>query len=145
MFLFDSLKLSNPRRLSKLYQKMYKNFENWRVLCFLSFSVSIWDIVTKKTAKNCSEKPTGQHIRALLTLFNVSIHKIYRNFRKNCIKSLEIRKFWDFVHFGVNLRHFQSKHWHFFFIKDYWTTNCFFWPYQTFQNKKTVGTLSNNA
>ena len=74
-FLSDPLKLSNPGRLSKLYQKMHKNFENWRVLGFLSFSVSIWDIVTKKkTTKNCSEKPTGQHICALLTLFNVSIH-----------------------------------------------------------------------
>ena len=82
MFLFDPLKQFNPRRLSKLQQKMEKSFENWEILGFLSFLVSIWDNVTKQTAKSCSEKPTVQHMFSLLTLFNVPTYKIHWNFGK---------------------------------------------------------------
>ena len=44
LFLVDSFQHSNLQSLSKLWQKLHKNFENWKILGFLSFSVSIWYI-----------------------------------------------------------------------------------------------------
>ena len=63
---------------------MQKSFEIWKIVGFLSFSVSIWDFFIYKTAIIPSKKPTGQQ--------NVS-----------------------------------------------------FWPFKTFESKKTVEILSKNA
>ena len=73
------------------FRKNAKNIENWNILWFMSFSVSICDIFTEKTAINSLEEPIGQHILSLLTLFNVPIHKVPKKF----------------VIFGVNLRFFS--------------------------------------
>ena len=96
LFLVDSFQHSNLRSLSKFWQKLHETFENWKNLNFLSHSVSIWYIFIWKTALISSEKPTGQRIPAMLSVFNILIHEVYRKFDKNSIKTLKIEKFWNF-------------------------------------------------
>ena len=54
-----------------------------------------------KTAIISSEKPTEQRSPAMLRVFNILIHEIYRKFDEICIKTVKIRKFWTFCHFGL--------------------------------------------
>ena len=61
-----------------------------------------------KTAIISSEKPTGQRISAVLSVFHILIHEVYRKFDKNYIKTVKIGKFLVFVISGVNLRSFPS-------------------------------------
>ena len=82
---------------------MGKNFENWKILGFLSFSVSIWDIVTWNTVINSSKKPTGQHIFSLLTFFNVEIYNIQWNFGKKLHKTFGNSKILRFLSFLVSI------------------------------------------
>ena len=102
-------KHSIPQSLSKLQQKMYKNFENWKNLGFLSLSVPILaiDFFNRKTAINSLEKFFGQQILSLLTLFNFPFHEDCRKIDKNCIKTSKNRKFLVFAIFCVNLRSFS--------------------------------------
>ena len=172
MFLVDSFQHSNLRSLSKIWQKLHKNFEIWKILGFLSFSVWIWYIfhlenshylfgkaywttnschschverfqhsnprslskIWQKLHKNdknrkilefffiifgviffwknafISLKNTiGQRIRALLNIFNIIIHDVYRKNDKNCIKTLKVKKIWKFCHFFGNFS-FKKPH-----------------------------------
>ena len=81
-FFVDPFQCSNSQSLSEIEEKMQKFFENWKILRFLSFSVSICYIFSQKTKLNASEKPTGQHVLSLLTFFNVPIHKVCQKFEK---------------------------------------------------------------
>ena len=40
-----------------------------------------------------SEKPTGQQMRAMLSVPNILISEVCQKFDKNCLKLLKIRKF----------------------------------------------------
>ena len=51
----------------------------------------------------------GQRIRALLNVFNILIHDVYRKNDKNCIKTLKVEKFWNFCHFFGNFS-FKKPH-----------------------------------
>ena len=44
-----------------------------------------------------SEKPIGQQISAMVSVFNILIHEIYRKYDKNCIKTLKIGIFFSFL------------------------------------------------
>ena len=46
-----------------------------------------------------SEKPTGQQMRAMLSVLNILINEVCQKFDKNCLKLLKIGKFWNFCHF----------------------------------------------
>ena len=46
-----------------------------------------------------SEKPIGQQISAMVSVFNILIHEIYRKYDKNCIKTLKIGIFFIFGSF----------------------------------------------
>ena len=63
----------------------------------------IFGVIFFKKNEFISLKNTiGQRIRALLNVFNILIHEVYRKFDKNCIKTLKIEKFWNFCHFFGN-------------------------------------------
>ena len=112
LFPVDLLKQSNQRNLSKIWQEMCKNFEKWNSLGFLSFSVSIWDFVNWKTEIISTEKPTGQQTSTMLSVFNILIHEFYRNFDKNCIKTLKIGNFFVFfVFFSFKKTHLSLHKW----------------------------------
>ena len=49
----------------------------------------------------------GQRIRALLNVFNILIHDVYRKNDKNCIKTLKVEKFWNFCHFVTSTSQHQ--------------------------------------
>ena len=46
-----------------------------------------------------SEKPSGQQMRAMLSVLNLLINEVCQKFDKNCLKLLKIGKFWNFCHF----------------------------------------------
>ena len=96
-FLVDLLKNSNPRSLSKLKQKLHENVKNREFFVILGFSF-------QKTAFISSKTTTGQSILALLNLFSIQIHDIYREIDKNCIKTLKTTSFLEssIGHSGVN-------------------------------------------
>ena len=56
----DRFQHSNSQSLSQLWQKLHENIETWKILGFLPFSVSVWDIFTFKTVILFSSKTTGQ-------------------------------------------------------------------------------------
>ena len=69
-------------------------------------------------------KHTRQHIISLLILFNVTVGEVCPKFEKKTIKSLKSGKFWVFVIFCVNLRHFNFRDCNKLFTKAYWTTHA---------------------
>ena len=75
---------------------MRKNFGKWKILEFL---VSNWDFFGGNTAIISSENPTGQQTSAMLSVFNILIHEVYRKFDKNSIKTLKFEKKIDFLSF----------------------------------------------
>ena len=83
-------------------------------------------------AINFSEKPTGQQMRAMLSVLNSLINEICRKFDKNCLKLLKIRKFWNFVIFGVS---FLLQNLIYLFIEDYWRMNSC--PVERFQHSNS--------
>ena len=108
---------SNPRSLSKIWQKLHKNVKNRKILKFYHFwgNFSFW-----KNAFISLKNTIGQRVRALLNVFNILIHDVYRKNDKNCIKTLKIQKFWNFCHFFGN---FSFKKTAFISSEYYWTTN----------------------
>ena len=71
-------------------------------------------------AFNSTEKPTTPQFPAMLSVFNILIYVVYHEFDKNCIKTLEIKKFQNFCHFGVI---FLFNNRIYLFMEDQWTTN----------------------
>ena len=72
-------------------------------------------------SKNCIylfSKHIGQHLFSLFTLFNVPIDEVCQKFGKNAWNLWKLETFEIFVISGVNLRHFQSEHCNYLFIKD---------------------------
>ena len=74
--------------------------ENFGFFCYFRYqfeTFSIW-----KKAIIFPEKPTAQQMRAMLSVLNILTNEVCRNFDKNFLKLLKVRKFWNFVIFGVN-------------------------------------------
>ena len=123
-FLTKFLNMSKlQNRLILLYQslplqialKTLKIGKFW-VFCLFRFQFDIFFI--EKTAIISSGKPTGQQIPAMLSVFNILIHEVYRKRDKSCKKNVKNRK--SFVIFGV---FFLLKNRIHIFIEYYWTTN----------------------
>ena len=105
LFLVDSFQHSNLRSLSKIWQNCIKNFENWKILGFLSFSVSIWYIFHLEnshylfgraywTTNSCH----SCHIKRFQHSNPRSLSKIWQKLHKN----VKNRKILDFLnHFFV--------------------------------------------
>ena len=84
------------RKCDKNCIKNSKNRKFW-VFCHFRFQFETFFI--QKIEIIFSEKPTGQLIRATLTVFNILVNEVCRKFDKNCLKLLKIRKFWNICHF----------------------------------------------
>ena len=127
--LADTFKRPSPQSWSKIWEKMHKTIENLNTLeGFLSLSVSFWDFFKMRTAIIFSEKPTGQQIRAMLSISIILIYWVYQKIDKICINTVKIENFLVFCHFWV---FFFPKKRISFFIIDYWTTHsCFVEPLQ---------------
>ena len=63
------------------------------------FGINLRPFSFRKKATIYSGKPTGQQMRAMLSVLNILINEVCRKFDKNCSKLLKIRKFWIFCHF----------------------------------------------
>ena len=57
----------------------------------------------RKSANISSEKPTGQRISAMLSVFNILIHDIFRKLEKIALKRKKMEIFANFLIFGVIL------------------------------------------
>ena len=66
---------------------------------FVTFGFNLRPFSLRKKKIIFSEKPTGQLIRATLTVFNILINEVLSKFDKNWIKSLKIGKFLEFWSF----------------------------------------------
>ena len=97
---------SNPRSLSKVWQKLHKNVKNRKILDFFYY---FWGNFFLKIAFISLKNTIGQQDRALLNVFNILIHDVYRKNDKNCIKTLKVEKFWNFCHFFGNFS-FKKPH-----------------------------------
>ena len=71
--------------------------ESFGFFCYFRYQFETFFIWKK--AIIFSEKPTGQPMRAMLSVLNILINEVCRKFDKNCLKFLKIRKFWNFCHF----------------------------------------------
>ena len=97
-FLTKFLNMSKlQNRLILLYQSLPLQFalKTWKigkfwVFCLFRFQFDIFFI--EKTAIISSGKPTGQQIPAMLSVFNILIHEVYRKRDKSCKKTLKIEK-----------------------------------------------------
>ena len=97
---------SNPRSLSKIWKKLHKNVKNRKIL---EFFYHFWGKFFRKNAFISLKNTLGQRVRALLNVFNILIHDVYRKNDKNCIKTLKVEKFWNFCHFFGNFS-FKKPH-----------------------------------
>ena len=97
--------------IHKICQKigggMHKIFDNWKI-----FEISvIFGVNLRHLHRNItfisSLKTTGQPTFSSLTLENLPIYEVCRNFKKTCMKILKLEIFGVFVNFGVNSRHFH--------------------------------------
>ena len=70
---------------------------------FVIFGVNMRHFHSKETAKNSSEKHTGQHIFSLLTLLNVPIHKVRQKLGENMHEIFENWKILGLLSFSVFL------------------------------------------
>ena len=84
-----------PTKYGKCIKTFQKNFCHFRCQ-FENFSNFRTAIIFFKT--------TGQLTRYLLTLSNISIHAVCRNFNKRPIKTFKVGISWFFVIFGAILR-----------------------------------------
>ena len=66
---------------------------------FCYFGINFRPFSFGKKAIIFSEKPTGQQMRAMLSVLNILINEVCQKFDKNCLKLLKIGKFWNFCHF----------------------------------------------
>ena len=90
--------------IHEVYRKFDKNrIKAWKIgtflVIFLHFQCQFEIFFIWKTAFISSEKPTEQRIRAMLSVFNILIHEVYRKFDKNSIKTLKIGKFLGILSF----------------------------------------------
>ena len=69
------------------------------LLFFVIFGINLRPFSFGKKAIIFSEKPTGQQMRAMLSVLHNLINEVCRKFDKNCSKLLKIRKFRNFGHF----------------------------------------------
>ena len=92
--------------------------ESFVFFCYFRYQFETFFIWKK--AIIFSEKPTGQQMRAMLSVLNILINVVSQKFDKNCLKLLKIEKFWNFCHFGVN---FLLQNRIYLFIEDYWRMN----------------------
>ena len=91
-YLVDLFQRSSSQNPSKILEKMHKTFENWKFLGFLSIGI---------LATIYSEKPNGQQISTMLSIFSILFHEVYQKFDEICTKLLKIGKFLVFCHFWV--------------------------------------------
>ena len=78
---------------------MHVKIRKMESLGFFYFRYQFETFFIWKKAIIFSEKPTGQHERAMLSVLNILINEVCRKYDKNCSKLLKIRKFWNFCHF----------------------------------------------
>ena len=60
---------------------------------FVIFGINLRPFSFEKKAIIFSEKPTGQQMRAMLSVLNILINEVCQKFDKNCLKLLKIGKF----------------------------------------------------
>ena len=87
---------------------------------FCSFRYQFETFFIWKKEPMFSGKPTGQQMRAMLSVLNILINEVCQKFDKNCLKLLKSENFGIFVIFGVN---FLLQNRIYFFIEDYWRMN----------------------
>ena len=100
LFLVDSFQHSNLRSLLKIWQKLHKNFENWKTLGFLSFSVSMWNTFQLENSNYPSGKAywttTSCHIERFQHSNCPSLSKIWQKLHEN-VKNRKILEFLSFL------------------------------------------------
>ena len=72
-----------------LYQKIDKICVKKLKIKEYRFFVILWALFFQKPAFISSSKTTGQRLLALLTVFNILIHEVYRKLYKHFIKNFE--------------------------------------------------------
>ena len=118
---------SNPRSLSKIWQKLHKNVKNRKILEF--FNILFGNFSFKKPHLSL-QNTIGQRIRAFLNVFNILIHDVYRKNDKNCIKTLKVEKFWNFCHFFLVIFLLKNRIYLFRILLDNEFVPC--WTFSTF-------------
>ena len=63
--------------------------ESFGFFCYFRYQLKTFFIWKK--AITFSEKPTGQQMRAMLSVLNILINEVCRKFDKNCLKLLKIK------------------------------------------------------
>ena len=101
--IFSLLTLFNVP-VDEVCRKFGKKAKNRRKLAnfgiFINFGVNLRFFHMENNAYYLFETPTGQRIRAMMSIFNSLIYEVYRKYDENCIKSSKIGSFWFFVIFG---------------------------------------------
>ena len=67
------------------------------VFCYFRYQFETFFIW--KEALIFSEKPTGQQMRAMLSVIDILINEVCQKLDKNYLKLFKIGKFWNFCHF----------------------------------------------
>ena len=70
--------------------------ESFVFFCYFRYQFETFFIWKKATI--FSEKPTGQQMRAMLSVLNILSNEVCQKLDKNCLM-LKIGKFWIFCHF----------------------------------------------